>query len=192
MRERRLLLVTVLFLAAGLLPLGAAGSGSAVLARVGVGIDVMDTGLAVGVGGGYRFAGPAGNMEILGDVFYSPYRETYTAGLNTFDYSTDLVIVAVRADWLFSYSFDKPGFFQLLGAGFFAGSFSWTNYNRTTDYTEGNDYFASGAVLNAGLGWAFRRLAEMRLEVPILVFFGEYGTAAAVAIPITASVMLRF
>jgi hypothetical protein len=192
MRDRRLLLVTVLFVAAGVLPLGAAGGSSAVLARLGVGLDVMDLGLAAGIGGGYRFAGPAGNMEILGDVFYSPYRETYTEGFNTFDYSTDLVIVAVRADWLFNYSFTEPGFYQVLGAGFFAGSFSWTNYNRTTDYTEGNDYLASGAVLNAGLGWAFKRLAELRLEVPVLVFFGEYGTAAAVAIPITASVMLRF
>lgn len=191
MRKRRFVVVIVMFMIAGLVPLAAAGPSSAILARVGVGLDVMDWGLAAGVGGGYRFAGPAGNVEILADVYYSGYKETYVEG-NTFEYSQDLVIVTVRADWLFSYSFTEPGFYQVLGAGFFAGSLSWVNYNVTFDYTEGNDYFASGAVLNLGLGWAFKRLAEARLEVPVLVFFGEYGRAAAVAIPITASVLFRF
>jgi hypothetical protein len=191
MHKRRLAIAIVMLLFAGLLPLAAADGSSAYLARIGVGLDVFDLGLAAGVGGGYRFAGPAGNMEVLADVYYSPYWETYTEG-NTFDYSSSLIILGVRADWLFNYAADKKGLYQLAGAGFFAGSFSWTNYNRTTGYTEGNSYFASGAVLNLGLGWAFSRRIEARLEVPVLVFFGSYGRAAAVAIPITASVLFRF
>ncbi|MBN1835576.1 MAG: hypothetical protein JW820_06980 [Spirochaetales bacterium] len=192
MNRRSLVAVLILLTATGLAPLAAEGGDSAVLARAGVGLDVIDPGLAIGVGGGYRFAGRAGTMEILAEVYYSPYRETYTAGSNTFEYAEDLVIVSVRADWLFSYSFTEPGFFQILGVGFFAGSFSWENYNVTTDYTEENSYFASGALLNLGLGWSFRRLAELRLEVPVLVFLGDYGGVIAVAVPITAGVVLRF
>jgi hypothetical protein len=192
MRQRRFVVVIVVLMIMGLVPLAVAGADSAILARVGVGIDPIDPGLAVGAGGGYRFSIPAGTMEILGEVYYSPYRETYTAGVNTFDYSEDLVIVSVRADWLFSYRFTEPGFYQVLGAGVFAGSFSWENYNRTTAYTEGNEYFASGAVLNLGLGWAFRRLVDARLEAPILVFIGDYGEAIAVSIPITLGVIFRF
>lgn len=192
MRNRRLVLACVALLAVGLMPLGAADGSSAYLARVSVGLDVMDLGLAAGLGGGYRFPVAAGNMEVLADVYYSPYWETYTEGANTFDYKSHLIILGVRADWLFNYAPDKRGLYQVVGVGLFAGSFSWTNYNRTTDYTEGNSYFASGTVINLGLGWAFSRRFEARLEVPVLVFFGQYGQAAAVAIPITLGVLLRF
>jgi hypothetical protein len=191
MHNRRMVLAILVFLAVGLLPLGAAGS-TAWLARINAGMDVIDIGFAGGVGGGYRFGLPTGNMEVLGDVYYSPYCETYTEGANTFDYKQTLIIVAARANWLFNYTPEKRGLYPLVGLGFFAGSFSWTNYNRTTDYTEGNSYFASGTVINLGLGWAFTRWLEARFEVPVMVFFGEYGRAAAIAIPLTLSAMFRF
>jgi hypothetical protein len=191
MHNRRLVLAILVLLAVGLMPLGAAGS-SAYLARINAGMDVIDIGFAGGVGGGYRFAGPAGNMEVLGDVYYSPYCETYTEGTKTFDYKSTLIIFAVRANWLFSYTPEKRGLYQVVGAGFFAGSFSWSNYDRMFGITQGNDYFASGAVINLGLGWAFTRWLEARFEVPVMVFFGTYGRAAAVAIPLTLSAIFRF
>ena len=192
MHDRRMVLAILVLLAVGLMPLAAADGSSAWLARINAGMDVIDIGFAGGVGGGYRFGGPAGNMEVLGDVYYSPFWETYTAGANIFDYSSSLIILAVRANWLFSYTPEKRGLYEVAGAGFFAGSFSWTNYNRTTAFTEGNSYFASGAVINLGLGWTFLRWLEARFEVPVMVFFGTYGRAAAVAIPLTLSAIFRF
>jgi len=120
--------------------------------RAGVGLDVIDLGLAGGVGAGYRFSVGSGTAEALVDVYYSPYWETYTEGSNTFNYSTTLIIVGVRANWLFNYPSQSKGLYELVGTGFFVGSYSWENYNITTDYTEGNGYVASGTILNLGLG----------------------------------------
>ena len=116
----------------------------------------------------------------------------YTAGSNVFDYSETLIVVGVRGNWHFNYPAGGRGLYELAGVGFCVGSFSWENYNRTTLYTEGNDYVASGTILNLGLGYAFGPRWEVRVEVPVKVFFGSYGTASAVAIPITASVLFRF
>ncbi len=192
MHNRRVVLASLVLLAVGLAPLAAMDGSSAWLARINVGFDVMDLGFAGGVGGGYRFGGSAGTMEVLGDVYYSPYWETYTAGINVFDYKSTLIILAVRANWLFRYTPEKMGLYPLAGLGVFAGSFSWTNYNRTTLYTEGNSYFAAGTVINLGLSWAFTRWLEARFEVPVMIFFGQYGRAAAIAIPLTLSAMFRF
>ena len=111
---------------------------------------------------------------------------------NTFNYTETLLIVAARANWLFNYPASGRGLYEVVGTGFFVGSFSWENYNITTDYTEGNDYVASGTILTLGLGYAFSPRLEARLEVPVMVFFGSYGSAAAVAIPITAGILYRF
>lgn len=184
--------LSLLLLAAFPPALGAEGGAAGILLRAGVGLDVIDIGLAAGIGGGYRFQIPWGTMEATLDVYYSPYWEHYTAGINEFDYSETLVIVAARANWLFKYAPDSKGLYFLAGTGFFAGSFSWENYNITTDYTEGNSYFASGAVLNMGLGYAFARHWEARLEVPVLLFFGNYEGVIAVAIPITLGFLYRF
>jgi hypothetical protein len=192
MRSRANHVLPVLVLAAAVAAAAGAQAGQgSILARVGIGLDVIDPGLAAGLGGGYRFSLAGGTAEALLDVYYSPYWETYTEGTNTFDYSETLLVVGVRANWLFNYPATGRGLYQLAGAGFFVGSFSWENYNRTTAYTEGNDYVASGSILNLGLGYVFGPRVEARLEVPVLVFFGDYG-AAAVAIPITVSALFRF
>lgn len=191
MHNRRMVLAILVLLAVGLMPLAAADGSSAWLARINAGMDVIDIGFAGGVGGGYRFSGPAGNMEVLGDVYYSPYWETYTEGVNTFNYKQTLIILGVRANWLFSYAPEKRGLYEVAGAGVFAGSFSWSTVDQT-GYTQGNSYFASGAVINLGLGWSFLRWLEARFEVPVLIFFGAYGRAAAIAIPLTLSAIFRF
>lgn len=183
--------VVILAFAAVRAPVGAQESDEGFLVRFNVGLDVIDIGLAAGIGAAYRFPGPGGIGEVSADIYYGPYWETYTEGANTFDYSETLIIIAVRANWLFNYEADVPGWYQVAGTGVFAGSYSWENYNRTTDYTEGNSYFASGTVINLGLGYVFSRTWEARLEIPVLVFFGEYGEAAAIAIPITAGVLFR-
>ena len=56
----------------------------------------------------------------------------------------------------------------------------------------GKGSVASGTILTLGLGYAFSPRLEARLEVPVMVFFGSYGSAAAVAIPITAGILYRF
>jgi hypothetical protein len=193
MRSGLVRIMATLVLVAALAPAASAESApGSILVRAGVGLDVIDFGLAAGLGAGYRFRAGPGTAEALVDAYYSPYWETYTAGSNTFNYSTTLVVVAVRANWLFNFPAASRGLYEIVGTGFFVGSYSWVNYNVTTDYTEGNDYVASGTILNLGLGYAFGPRLEARVEVPVMVFFGAYGTASAIAIPITAGILLRF
>ena len=189
---KRVCRLVVLFLAlTGVLaPVAAQGEDSGLLLRFNAGLDLIDIGIAAGAGVGFRFPGPGGLAELTLDAYFGPYWETYTEG-NTFDYTEMLVIIAARANWLFNLKAGRRGWYQVVGAGCFAGSYSWENYNRDTDYTEGNSYFASGTLINLGLGYVFNRTWEARVEVPILIFFGEYGEAAAIAIPITVGVLYR-
>jgi hypothetical protein len=171
---------------------------SAFLARANLGFDVFGTGFAFGAGGGYRFGLGAGTAEVLVDVYYSPpFKDKWIDGIWHHEESSELLIVSARVDWLFLYSPGKTGFFPLVGAGFFAGSLWWEDIVLQdgvpgTGWIDSADYFASGTVLNLGAAWGFGKHIEARFEVPVMVFFGQYGTAAAVAIPLTLSVLYRF
>lgn len=190
-KEYRSIALGILF--AALLPFAvqAEGAGSGLWLRGGLGLDVMDLGVAVGAGAGYRFLRGPDTMEVTADIFYSSYGETYTEGFNTFDYSQSFTIVAVRANWFLSYAPGRKVLSPFLGAGFFVGNLSWENYNRTLDYTEGNSYTASGTILNLGLAYPFLPKAEARLEVPILIFFGSDQTASAISIPLTLGASIK-
>jgi hypothetical protein len=202
MPQTPLLLLTGLLLLMGTAPRAAAENGGAaesgeILARANLGIDVMNLGLAAGVGAGYRLPVGEGTGEIMLDIFYNRARYSYEESLWEYEGTEWLTIVAVRFDWLFNYAPEKLGLYPLAGTGFFAGSYAYEETGHpvgspTPTVSNSADFFASGTVLNAGLAYVFSDALEARVEVPVLVFFGAYGQAAAVAIPITLSAIYRF
>jgi len=171
--------------------------GGRILTRVNLGIDVMNFGLAVGLGAGYRLPAGKGHAEIMLDIFYNRANYSYEESFWEYEGTEWLTIVAVRFDWLFNYTPEKRGLYPLVGSGFFAGTYAYEETGHpvgspTPTGTNSDDFFASGTLLNAGLAYVFTNNLEARAEIPVLVFFGAYGQAAAVAIPITLSALYRF
>jgi hypothetical protein len=171
--------------------------GTNFIARANLGFDLFDLGFAFGVGGGYRFPAGSGTSEVIVDIYWSPpFKEDWVEGNYEGWESNELLIVSARVDWLFRYTPGISGFFPVVGAGFFAGAY-WQQGEETyipTSVTSsyGGDYFASGSVFSVGAAYSFKERFEARFEVPILVFFGAYGRAGAVAIPFTASFLYKF
>jgi hypothetical protein len=172
--------------------------GTNFIARANLGFDLFDLGFAFGVGGGYRFPVGSGTSEVIVDIYWSPpFEEDWEEeGYEGWE-KNELLIVSARFDWLFRYTPGMSGFFPVVGAGFFAGAYwqegeEWLIGSGPPGALYGGDYFASGSVFSVGAAYAFKERFEARFEVPILVFFGAYGRAAAVAIPFTASFLYKF
>jgi hypothetical protein len=171
---------------------------SAILLRANLGYDPIGGGFAFGAGGGYRFPFSGDYAEVLADVYYGPGQSTWTSGSWNYDYTYTLLFLAVRANWLFFYKPGSPGIYALVGTGLFAGSYSWKQVQTyplvppvTSTLTSNDQYFASGTILNLGAAFSTAMGLEVRAEIPVMVFFGAYGNAAAVSIPITVSVIYR-
>jgi hypothetical protein len=171
--------------------------GTNFIARANLGFDLFDLGFAFGAGGGYRFPAGGGTSEVLVDIYWSPpFKEDWTEGSYEGWEKNELLVVSARVDWLFMYTPGMSGFFPVVGAGLFTGAY-WQEGEETyipTSVTSsyGGDYFASGSVFSVGAAYSFADRFEARFEVPVLVFFGAYGRAAAVAIPLTASFLYKF
>jgi len=167
-----------------------------IFVRANVGLDVIGGGLGFGAGVGYRFEAGAGAAEAIVDVFHASSHETGNDGVYQYVWNDEFTAVALRFNWLPGYPGGRPGLFAVLGSGFFAAGYSYTDRGyhiaTGTPYSEGNDYTASGAVLNVGGGYAFGGGVEVRLEAPVMIFFGTESRASAVAIPIQASLGYRF
>jgi hypothetical protein len=167
------------------------------LVRALLAFDPIAAGLAYGVGVGYRFALGPGTSEVVADVYISPsYDDRWVDGGWQYDESIHVLIVAARFNWLFGYSEGQAGLFPIVGGGFFAGNVSWEqSWHLIDDWSYGDrdsaEHFASGLVLSPGLGYAFSSLLEARLELVVMVYFGDYGTSA-VSVPLTANLGFRF
>jgi hypothetical protein len=172
--------------------------GTNFLARANLGFDLFSVGFAFGAGAGYRFPAGTGTSEVIVDIYWSPpFEEEWTEGSTEGWETNELLIISARVDWLFMYTPGMSGFFPVVGAGLFAGAYwqageEWTIGFGPPGTLYGGDYFASGSVFSVGAAYAFKDRYEARFEIPVLVFFGAYGRAAAVAIPFTASFLFKF
>jgi hypothetical protein len=174
--------------------------GTNFLARANLGFDLFSVGFAFGAGAGYRFPAGNGTSEVLIDIYWSPpFEEEWEEPSDNEEgwEKNELLIISARVDWLFLYKPGMSGFFPVVGAGLFAGAFwqegeYWAYGGSPPGTTYGGDYFASGSVFSVGAAYAFKDRYEARFEIPVLVFFGAYGRAAAVAIPFTASFLFKF
>ena len=150
------------------------------------GFDVIGLGWAAGAGVGYEVS----NIE-AGLVFM------FSGGTNDYDesdykgtYSYSFSLVGVRASYMFAGTFANKSFFPYVGTGFFFMGYSYKDeYTRKPSGPSGVDEFdlsASGALAILGLGYRVAEKFDIRLEVPALIFFGEYGRTS-IAVPILLS-----
>ncbi|MBI9097030.1 MAG: hypothetical protein JEY91_01065 [Spirochaetaceae bacterium] len=170
--------------------------------HAGAGTDI-NLGLAVGVKASFLPLGLKRNpLEAGLEFFYSKSTEESNNGFNDYLETTELFIIGAMANVLFGYQMESPTIFYILGIGVSAVSVYWEE-KSPTDSSLGEPYGDSGSmqsiegltggtVLNLGLGYSFGKGFEARLELPIIIFFGEYGEASAVAPSLTLMGGYRF
>lgn len=150
--------------------------------RAGIGTDI-EGGIAFGGQIGYVLFQQLHAWELGLGVFAGSYDETSDNGFNTYNETTDLLVIGVLGNYLFRYSMDAPGPYFLLGAGVGVVSVSWEE-SSTTDTSLGTplpgggsmqseDGSAGGVLLNLGIGHRFTRQFDLRASVPTFFIGGS-------------------
>ncbi len=178
------------------------GSGFGIRGIVGTDISL---GLAFGLGASYARIPRYGStcLELGVDFLYSGLtEEERIQGWNYVEddvEETTLLIFSLRLNGLFNYNPGKPGIYFIAGSGVVVASYDFEE-TETYNYVEGyvqifrntDDGVVFGNVLNLGIGASFGGGLESRLETPLLIFYSEYGNAAAFAPTFTLSLLYRF
>jgi hypothetical protein len=141
-------------------------------------------------------------IEVGIEFFYSTSTEESNTRVNDYFDTTELIVFGAMANILFGYEMKSPAFFYILGFGI-SGLYVYWEEKSPTDTSLGvpcGDFGSmqsvegsmGGAILNLGLGYYFGKGFEIRLELPIIIFFGEYGSASGVAPALTLMAGYRF
>ena len=197
MRHARGLLVVVLFVVAALAGAGPLGDGIGV--RGGIGTDITFGGLACGAGVNSLFGG---QLEIGVVFYYGSFEETSDEGVNTYDETTEVTAFAALANYLYGYERGHSGWFFVSGVGLAYLGVYWEE-RSDTDVTLGTllpgggsmqDWEGSvgGLLFNLGAGYALSSGLDLRLEIPIVIAFGDTGGASGVIPLFTLTAGYRF
>lgn len=160
----------------------------------GLGFDAISAGAALNVGVGYRAPMRSGNWyEGAFDVYRHASEDEWSEGNYEGVEKFEFTVVAARFNMLFGY--DRGGVHPIVGFGLFAAGVYWEqteNFigdaaNKSFDDFEGTVF---GNIFNVGLGMPLGEKAELRVEAPIMVFWGAEGNS--VGLPITVSTGIRF
>jgi len=161
----------------------------------GLGTDV-NLGLGFGLGLSYVIMGPV-SVEVGPDFFFHNYQESGTTDTDwLYEEGTSLQILALRVNSLYNYDPNQAGTYFVLGSGFVSATVEY-DYRERFDASSiwidgGTSGDAGGIVFNFGLGWTFIGGFDLRLEVPVLIFFSQVGNASTIAPTITAVAGIRF
>jgi opacity protein-like surface antigen len=164
-----------------------------------------DVALGVGFGAGATYvlpgAGPK-RYEIGVQLFMAHSEYTDDEGLHSYTETTDMRVLAIRANILWNYTPHMPGMYFVAGTGAAGVYVEWEERSPTdtslgTPLSNGgskqSDDGAAGAlVANAGLGYTFGGGFDVRIELPILIFSNGVGEAATFAPTVVASAGYRF
>ena len=169
--------------------------------RGGLGTDI-NLGLAFGGGVNYMLDVVESPLELGVLVFYSHSTETSNNGYNDYHETTDLMVFGMMANYLMGYKRGAPGGFFLAGFGLGAMNVYWEEWSPTDEslgelLPEGgsrqeDEGTAGGVVFSLGGGMAFSNGADIRLEIPVILVFGEYGEASTVVPTVTLTAGMRF
>lgn len=160
----------------------------------GLGFDAISGGAALNLGLGYRAPIQSGNWyEGAFDVYRHSSEDEWTEGNYEGVESFEFTVVAARFNMLFGY--DRGGVHPILGFGLFAAGVYWEEtenfigdpLNRSYDDFEGTVF---GNIFNVGLGLPLGEKAELRIEAPVMVFWGAEGNS--VGLPLTVSTGIHF
>lgn len=150
------------------------------------GFDPIGLGWAAGAGVGYEIANLEAGLIVMFSAGKNDYNDTDYKGTYSYNFS----LVGVRATYMFGGAFSTKGLFPYVGTGFFFMGYSykdeWTPKPTGTPGVTEDDLSASGVLAILGLGYRFAQQFDVRLEVPALIFFGDYGRTT-VAVPILLS-----
>jgi hypothetical protein len=172
--------------------------------RGGIGTDI-NLGLAFGGGVNYILDVGENPLELGVLVFYSHSTETSNNGFNDYHETTDIMVFGMMANYLLGYKRGTPGGFFLVGFGLGAMNVYWEEWSPTDgslgeslfpEYPDGSrqedEGTAGGGVFNIGAGMTFSNGADIRLEIPVILVFGEYGEASTVVPTVTLTAGMRF
>jgi hypothetical protein len=150
------------------------------------GFDPIGLGWAAGAGAGYEI----GNLDAGLIAMFSGGKNDYNDTDYKGTYSYHFSLIGARVDYMFNGVFATKGLFPYVGTGFFFAGFvskdEWTFKATNSTGVDNVDVSASGALAILGLGYRFAQQFDVRLEVPVLIFFGDYGRTT-VAVPIVLS-----
>ena len=197
MRHARGLLVAVLIVIAAAVDAAPLGDGIGV--RGGIGTDITFGGVAFGAGVNSLFAG---QTEIGLVVYYGKFEESTDEGVNTYDETTEVTAFAALVNYLYGYERGRSGWLFVGGVGLAYLGVYWEE-RSDTDVTLGTllpgggsmqDWEGSvgGLLFNLGAGYAFANGLDVRLEVPIVIAFGDTGGASGVIPLFTLTAGYRF
>jgi hypothetical protein len=169
--------------------------------RGGVGTDI-DLGLAFGGGVNYMLDMPANPLELGVLAFYSHSSETDDNGFHEYTEKTDVFVFAMMANYLWGYMRGKPGLFLLGGFGLGMASVGWEESSPTDEslgelLPEGGSMHdgggtGAGSIFNLGGGVTFSNGADIRLEIPVILIFGDYDQPSSVVPTFTLTAGMRF
>lgn len=161
-------------------PAAASGSGltsGGVMVRGAVGTDIN---LGLGVGGGIAYvwlpAGTPSSYEFGLDFFYHESDEETGTNLKE---RTKLMVFAGRANWLWNYSVSRSSVYFITGVGFAVASVEWSEFTPTATINDW-DGSSAGNVINLGVGWSSPSGLGVRLETPLIFFYGVDQSSAFV------------
>lgn len=169
--------------------------------RGGLGTDIS-LGLAYGVGINYLLDLNTDKIELGILLFGGTFTEKSDNGFNEYIETTNLLVVAMMANYLFSYSPDEGGIFFVAGAGFASISVEWEE-RSDTDTSLGTllpgggsmhsvEGTAGGSVLNLGVGMCITEDIDIRAEIPIIVTFAPQGGSSSVIPALLITLGYRF
>jgi hypothetical protein len=169
--------------------------------RGGIGTD-LDLGLALGGGVNYMLDVSDNPLELGVVTFYSHSVEESNNGYNDYTETSNVLVFGMMANYLLGYKLGTPGMFLLGGFGLGVMNVNWEE-TSPTDVSLGEllpgggsrqdaSGTAAGSVFNLGGGMAFSNGADIRLEIPVILVFGEYGDASTVVPTFTITAGMRF
>ena len=167
--------------------------------RAGVGADITFAGAAFGAGINHLVLS---DLEAGLLIYYGRVEETSNNGFNEYRETTEVTAFAILANYLYGYRPNTDVWYLVGGIGLAYLGVYWEE-RSDTDTTLGEllpgggsrDTFeggVGGTLFNVGAGYAFAGGFDLRLEVPVLLAFGDTGGASGVVPLFTLSAGYRF
>jgi len=185
MKRLRFCMLFVFFAAA--LSVGAQDIAAGLGVRGGVGSDITFGGLAFGGGVNKLFLD---TLEVGLVFYYGSFTEDSSNGVNDYTDTTKITAFAAFLNYLYGYHRNSSGFYLVGGVGVAYLGVNWEE-SSPTDTTLGTllpgggsketfDGSTAGTILNVGVGYSIAGGFDLRLEVPVVIAFGNAGGASSV------------
>ena len=177
------------------------GKADGVGLRLGVGTDVSG-GLAYGVELTYTKGLGGSSFELSLGGFGGRFNETTVEAIHTYEEQTDILVIAVLANYLLLYSPQKSGAYFVAGVGVGAIFVEWEERSLTDTSLgtplpgggsmQSEDGSSAGSIVNLGVGFRFSQTFDIRGQVPTFFIFSAPGEASSVVPTFTVSLGFRF